>query len=444
MADFLEGLGGTNTLRAVTSDISNLAVSMRTQDQQDRVFAVEEADALMKQQAFKEEREKMRKPVPIDTIKGAFPVPAVAEYAQKMATSLGLIEEVDGVPIIRAGDAQKMYQLLHEGDNPKIISALTSQHFRTNLQQVKDQLTAYQQKNAGKDLSQDKNYLALAQAAKQAQQGLVQALDQSDKLKQYYELAADYTPESVQQFMESGEASSLVPKVSKKIEHIIDLGNAQRVIYTDGSEKDLPKAASPSTIIRDNARSFTDEQSMRKEFQSIPEVKEFPVIESQIKRLDKAMEESRSGGSMIAVDQALITILNKMLDPASVVRESEYARTPQDMALLNKVKGNIDKLSTGGAGLTAQEREAISRMSRNFYDVAADQYNQQVGFYGGLANEYGFKPENVVRLGGKKAASGGKKESSPQGDVVVTTPDGKRFTFPDAAAAQAFKKAAGI
>lgn len=186
------------------------------------------------------------------------------------------------------------------------------------------------------------------------------------------------------------------------IERTIDLGNKQRVIYNDGTVEDMPKAASPSTIVMADAKKPQDEMAMRKEFQALPEVKDFPVIESQIGRLEKAMGESKKDGSKVAVDQALITILNKMLDPASVVRESEYARTQADMSFLNRIRGKFDKLKEGGAGLTNEEREAIARMARQFGEVAKTQYDAQVGYYSDLATRYGHNPENVIRLGGKK------------------------------------------
>ncbi len=161
----------------------------------------------------------------------------------------------------------------------------------------------------------------------------------------------------------------------------------------------------PSSKLYDD-RIFADETKLRKEFQGIPEVKDYPLIESQKFRLDEAMDENKKSGSKIAVDQALITILNKMLDPTSVVRESEYARTPADQSLFSRLKGKVTKLNTGGAGLTNEERDAIYRMSKLFYKVAKKQYEDQEEYYTGLATDYGFNPKRVIRLGGAKETSG--------------------------------------
>lgn len=154
---------------------------------------------------------------------------------------------------------------------------------------------------------------------------------------------------------------------------------------------------------------FRNESAMRKEFLSLPEVKEYPVIEQQSSRALKALSDPNR--NKVAVDQSIITTFNKMLDPTSVVRESEYARTSQDMAILNRIKGKLEKLATGGAGLTDDERQAMYRMVTAFKEVADSQYNQQVDYYSGLAQRYGYRPENIVRLGGKKA--GGSTSNRP-------------------------------
>jgi hypothetical protein len=199
-------------------------------------------------------------------------------------------------------------------------------------------------------------------------------------------------------------------KPGKQVERTVDLGNKVEYIYTDGTRELKPKAASPNAIVMGNAKTPKMEMDMRKEFTSLPEVKSHVEISSQIQRLEKAMAENARGGSKVAVDQALITILNKMLDPSSVVRESEYARTPGDLAFLNRMRGKLEKLKTGGAGLTDEDRTAIANMARNFSDVSQAMYGEQEAYYTDLASRYGYNPENVVRLGGPRA-KGGKQKS---------------------------------
>ncbi len=176
-----------------------------------------------------------------------------------------------------------------------------------------------------------------------------------------------------------------------------------------------------------------DEHRLRKEFLSLPEVKEYPTVEVQTKRALKALE-SMGKGNNVAVDQSIITVFNKMLDPTSVVRESEYARTPGDLAALNRIKGKWDKISQGGAGLTNEDRIALNRMVNAFGVIASQQYETRANEYRDLADRYGYNPANVVVRGnsfrdadapktGASIAPSGTKAKLSDGSIV--TSDGK-------------------
>lgn len=196
-----------------------------------------------------------------------------------------------------------------------------------------------------------------------------------------------------------------------------DLGDRVRVWYQNGATDVFSKGPVPTK----QNEGFKDETTLRKEFQTIPEVKEYAILRQQVGRADQAIKLARQGkGSMNAVDQSLITILNKMLDPSSVVRESEYARTPQGTSVINRLEGYKDKLSKGGAGINPSEREAIWQMTQKLYKVQEDLYNKQAKFYTGLAKSYGMQPERVVRLGLTQGETGYEPPTVPPkpGDII--------------------------
>lgn len=181
--------------------------------------------------------------------------------------------------------------------------------------------------------------------------------------------------------------------------------------------------------------------SMRKEFEGLPVVKDHNVLMNQLGRMEKAIEESRTAKSKVAVDQALITIYNKMMDPTSVVRESEYARTPSDQALLSNLQGRATKILEGGAGLTDAERQALISMARNFGAVTREMYGMEANYFRDLARDSGIEPDTIVKPGkytfaptqggsaspagtpGATIAPAGVKAQLPSGRVV--TSDGK-------------------
>ncbi len=115
--------------------------------------------------------------------------------------------------------------------------------------------------------------------------------------------------------------------------------------------------------------------------QNRPEVKDYREMGRNIGALDSAMAEAKTSGSLIAVDQALINSFNKLMDPSSVVRESEYARTAQDQSIMNYLKGKMGadgKWARGGAGLTAQDRQAIATMARKFVAAAKTRNDEAI------------------------------------------------------------------
>jgi len=135
---------------------------------------------------------------------------------------------------------------------------------------------------------------------------------------------------------------------------------------------------------------------LRKEFNNRPEVKEYNQIMPKIASIDKALMESQKSGNKVAVDQALITLFNKMTDPNSVVRESEYARTPENLSMINRIKGKVAKIGEGGAGLTGADRQAIVNMAKQMQTAYQDVFNTVANEYSDYARGNGIQPNMVI------------------------------------------------
>ncbi len=134
---------------------------------------------------------------------------------------------------------------------------------------------------------------------------------------------------------------------------------------------------------------------LRKEFNSRPVVKQFKDIDIKFNQMEKALERSLQSGSKIATDQALITLFNKMTDPDSVVRVSEFARTAESQSLLSKIQGKIEKLGSGGAGLTDEERKALVDLSRDFIEVFRGKFELEKSFFIDEARASNFDPSRL-------------------------------------------------
>ena len=152
--------------------------------------------------------------------------------------------------------------------------------------------------------------------------------------------------------------------------------------------------------------------TLRKEFNNRPEIKEYNQVQSKFGSLEKAFEESKKTGNWAATDQAMITLFNKITDPQSVVRESEYARMPQNLPFINAMKGKIEKVIKGGAGLTSNDRANIMILVRGMKQGYQELFDTTAKEYAEYSQGYGIDPSMVIGTSrtttGKNARPGGR------------------------------------
>lgn len=161
----------------------------------------------------------------------------------------------------------------------------------------------------------------------------------------------------------------------------------------DKREKDIATVRGNSSELRAN-RQFA--VTLRKEFNALPEVKEYNQTVPKIRSMRSAYELSQKTKNFVAVDQALITLFNKLTDPQSVVRESEYARTAENIPLMNQIKGKVEKVMKGGAGLTAEERKSLMDMANLMQKGYDDIRQQRMNEYRGYGMAGGLDPNFLV------------------------------------------------
>lgn len=115
-----------------------------------------------------------------------------------------------------------------------------------------------------------------------------------------------------------------------------------------------------------------------------PIIKQAQQVGLDYGALDAAWTQSRreaaqlkvdpNSTSRFASDQALITKFNKILDPTSVVRESEYARSLEGGTLIDQLYGATKKyLTEGGSGLTDTQRKELFEVATK----VKESYDQQ-------------------------------------------------------------------
>jgi len=139
---------------------------------------------------------------------------------------------------------------------------------------------------------------------------------------------------------------------------------------------------------------------LRQEFINRPEVKDYVTVSTNVRAMEGLLDKAVSSGNkenLVAVDQGLITMYNKLTDPQSVVRESEYARTPGNLPVVNRIYGAITKVQQGGAGLTNEDRKALVLGANIILKERGQTYNNALGEYTDLSSKYGLDSSMVTR-----------------------------------------------
>jgi hypothetical protein len=116
--------------------------------------------------------------------------------------------------------------------------------------------------------------------------------------------------------------------------------------------------------------------TLRKEFTANPLVKSYLEIASQTDKMNYALERMGQTRDRNAIDQSIIMTFNRILDPTSVVRESEYARTADGISMLSWAEGKLKRVAAGGAGLTDKDRIEMVKMANIFADSSKAVYDR--------------------------------------------------------------------
>jgi len=139
-------------------------------------------------------------------------------------------------------------------------------------------------------------------------------------------------------------------------------------------------------------------RSLRKDF--MKESKDLDKILQNTSILRNAYQigeyrNSKGEVNRVASDQALIMTFNKILDPTSVVRESEFNRTPEAAGAMNRAVGWFAKLLEGGSGLTEAGRAAVYKMSEIIAQGALVDKLTKIEEYERIAGIGQVKPEQI-------------------------------------------------
>ena len=132
-------------------------------------------------------------------------------------------------------------------------------------------------------------------------------------------------------------------------------------------------------------KGFENEMKLGSAFKSEPIYKDFNDMKSAFSQVVSSL----SAGTPIG-DVAGATKIMKLLDPGSVVRESELGIAMAAAGRLDRLQNYFNNLMTGEK-LTPTQREDFKSLANELYAAAGQAYNQKRSEYEQFGNAYQFK-----------------------------------------------------
>ena len=150
-------------------------------------------------------------------------------------------------------------------------------------------------------------------------------------------------------------------------------------------------------FITDPKERFNAEKDLRKEFET--RTGDFRKAKSQINVIrtsyQKALADDEAGKSINASSQGVLVAFQKLLDPTSVVRESEYARSGDGLALQARIEGKVAKIKQGGAGVTADDLVEFAELTEQYLQGYEQSAVNDATSITRTANTYGLNTKNI-------------------------------------------------
>ena len=239
----------------------------------------------------------------------------------------------------------------------------------------------------------------------------------------------DLTPASARRFAASGdpqdieyaEEPSKAPVTVGGMKWDAKKGDYVPIKGYVEQQRDIAAAKRPDVVIKPTderlvrGQQFSNENALRDEYTA--QTANFRVINDAYKKI---MTTADTG----AGDMSLLYQYVKLLDPGSVVRESEFATAAASGSFGDQVQGAAQRIATGKR-LTPELKAQFRNEAQNIFDQQQSSANQTAEQYRRLATDYGLDPTRVVPGSAKSYATEAEAEAAfksgklKKGDRVV-------------------------
>lgn len=149
-----------------------------------------------------------------------------------------------------------------------------------------------------------------------------------------------------------------------------------------------------STKITDPSKQASMEEKLRKEYdKAVSDAQETIDWVNKMQEAYNLIDTNKNAAS-----QAIVIAYNKILDPGSVVREWEYARSAEWQSKLKQIQAKLEQLASWWAWLTKWELKSLIDVASRFSENAVKTQKDAADRTMVSINKYGLTPEAVLPL----------------------------------------------
>lgn len=194
-------------------------------------------------------------------------------------------------------------------------------------------------------------------------------------------------------------------------------------------------AATTNISMSDGQKGFDNEMKLGGAFKQEPIYKDHSAMQGAFQQIKASLAQ----GTPIS-DTAAATKIMKLLDPGSVVRESELGMAMAAGGRMDRLREYVSQ-SMNGTKLTPTQRQDFLALATELTAASAQAYNSKRSEYRDQGSEYGL---NADRALGKPAEVPAIRKDSGNPELTVVAPNGKTYTFKDQKALANWKMATGV
>lgn len=234
-------------------------------------------------------------------------------------------------------------------------------------------------------------------AAQSIKMGISQGLPEGQLLANAAQSNPKYLPIYVDYLMKQKQAQAEAPKNALEMEKLRAETDKMKspdykTVEVNGrliryDERNLN--AKPEVVFGTDNVDVKGEGELRKEFDNLN--KDYRTVNDAYQKIQNSANDPSAAG-----DLALIFSYMKILDPASTVREGEFANAQNAAGVPTQIQNLWNRAKTGER-LAPEQRADFLKQSKNLYNAQAQGYTAGVKKYRDLAKEYGYSPDRIVK-----------------------------------------------